>query len=400
MLIIGERAPLKHAIYRPSYLLMVVSLTIAFIASGCGNKGQAPSSGRPPAPVVVANVEQRDIPLQIIGIGNVESYQTVQIRSQVNGQIQKIFFKEGDDVRQGQKLFELDKRPFEADLEKAIAQTKHDEATAENSRIQRERYTGLEKEGIVSHEQAGQLSAQAQADASAVEADKAAAQAARVQLQYTDIFAPIDARAGALMINLGNLVKANDTPYLVQLNQITPIYVTFFVPESNLARVRERFAAGQLKVLAYPKGQTDNPAEGRLTFIDNGVDTTTGMFKLKATFDNKDRKLWPGQFVDVALELSTEKNAIIVPTRAIQTGQQGEYVYVVSSDNIAELRPVKTRGTYKDMTVIADGVNAGERVIVNGHLRVVPKGKVVVQNTVPAAQSDSAKRQAGEGHGL
>ena len=400
MLIIGERAPLKHAIYRPSYLLIVVSLTIAFIASGCGNKGQAPSSGRPPAPVVVANVEQRDIPLQIIGIGNVESYQTVQIRSQVNGQIQKIFFKEGDDVRQGQKLFELDKRPFEADLEKAIAQTKHDEATAENSRIQRERYTGLEKEGIVSHEQAGQLSAQAQADASAVEADKAAAQAARVQLQYTDIVAPIDARAGALMINLGNLVKANDTPYLVQLNQITPIYVTFFVPESNLARVRERFAAGQLKVLAYPKGQTDNPAEGRLTFIDNGVDTTTGMFKLKGTFENADRKLWPGQFVDVALELSTEKNAIIVPTRAIQTGQQGEYVYVVSSDNIAELRPVKTRGTYKDMTVIADGVNAGERVIVNGHLRVVPKGKVVVQNTVPAAQSDSAKRQAGEGHGL
>jgi multidrug efflux system membrane fusion protein len=400
MLIIGERAPLKRAIYRPSYLLLVVSMTIAFVASGCGNNGQAASTGRPPAPVVVADVEQRDIPLQITGIGNVEAYQTVQVRSQVNGQIEKIFFKEGDDVRQGQKLFELDKRPFEADLEKAIAQTRHDEATAENSRIQRERYTGLEKEGIVSHEQAGQLSAQALADSSAVEADKAAAQAARVQLQYTDIYAPIDARAGALMINLGNLVKANDTPYLVQLNQITPIYVTFFVPESNLARVRERFAAGQLKVLAYPKGQTDSPAEGRLTFIDNGVDTTTGMFKLKATFDNRDRKLWPGQFVDVALELSTEKNAIIVPTRAIQTGQQGEYVYVVSSDNIAELRPVKTRGTYRDVTVIAEGVNAGERVIVNGHLRVVPKGKVVVQTTTPVTQSNSASRQPGEGHGL
>ena len=161
-------------------------------------------------------------------------------------------------------------------LDRAIAQTKHDEATAENSRIQQERYNGLEQEGIVSQEQAGQLSAQAKADASAVEADKAAAQSARVQLQYTDIYAPIDARAGALMINLGNLVKANDTPYLVQLNQITPIYVTFFVPESNLARVRERFAAGQLKVQAYPKGQPDNPAEGRLTFIDNGVDTHDG----------------------------------------------------------------------------------------------------------------------------
>lgn len=400
MFITGKRGCFARAIRRPSYLLIFVSLVIALATSACGNKGQAASTGRPPAPVVVASVEQRDIPLQITGIGNVESYQTVQIRSQVNGQIEKIFFKEGDDVRHGQKLFELDKRPFEADLDKAIAQTKHDEATAENSRIQRERYTGLEKEGIVSHEQAGQLSAQALADSSAVEADKAAVQAARVQLQYTDIYAPIDARAGALMINLGNLVKANDTPFLVQLNQITPIYVTFFVPESNLARVRERFAAGQLKVLAYPKGQPNSPAEGRLTFIDNGVDTTTGMFKLKATFDNRDRKLWPGQFVDVALELSTQKNALIVPTRAIQTGQQGEYVYVVSADSTAEMRPVKTRGVYHDMTVVADGLTAGEKVIVNGHLRVVPKGKVVVQSTVPAAQSDTAKQQSGEGRSL
>lgn len=401
MHIIGERAPLTRAIYRPFFPLIVLTIAVAIITTGCGNKGQASASaGRPPAPVVVASVEQRDIPLQITGIGNVEAYQTVQIRSQVNGQIEKIFFKEGDDVRQGQKLFELDKRPFEADLDRTVAQTHHDEAQAENSRIQRERYTGLEKEGIVSHEQAGQLSAQAQADASAVEADKASAQAARVQLQYTDIIAPIDARAGALMINLGNLVKANDTPYLVQLNQIVPIYVTFFVPESNLARVRERFAGGQLKVFAYPKGQTDNPSVGRLTFIDNGVDTTTGMFKLKATFDNTDRKLWPGQFVDVALELSTEKNAIVVPTRAIQTGQQGEYVYVVAADNTAELRPVKTRGVFQNMTVIADGLNAGERVIVNGQLRVVPKAKVVVQNTVSATQSSSTKAQSGERGGL
>lgn len=400
MLIIGKRAPLKRAIYRSFYPLIVLSVAVAIITPGCTNKGQGSASGgRPPAPVVVASVGQRDIPLQITGIGNVEAYQTVQIRSQVNGQIEKIFFKEGDEVRRGQKLFELDKRPFEADLDKAVAQTHHDEAQAENSRIQRERYTGLEKEGIVSHEQAGQLSAQAQADASGVEADKAAAQAARVQLQYTDIYAPIDARAGALMINLGNLVKANDTPYLVQLNQIVPIYVTFFVPESNLARVRERFAAGQLKVLAYPKGQPDSSSEGRLTFIDNGVDTTTGMFKLKATFDNADGKLWPGQFVDVALELSTEKNAIVVPTKAIQTGQQGEYVYVVGADNTAELRPVKTRGVYKNMTVIADGLSGGEKVIVNGQLRVVPKGKVVVQNAVPATQS-SLNRQSGEGSGL
>jgi multidrug efflux system membrane fusion protein len=349
---------------------------------------------------VVASVEQQDIPVQIKAIGNVEAYQTVQIRSQVNGQIQKIFFKEGEDVRQGQPLFQLDKRPFQADLEKAIGQMKRDQAQAENSRMQTERYSGLEKEGIVSHEQGGLLNSQAKADASAVDADKAAVDATRVQLQYTDIVAPINARAGALMINLGNLVKANDTPYLVQLNQVTPIYVTFFVPEANLDRVRQRFSAGQLKVFAYPKGQSENPVEGQLTFIDNGVDTTTGMFKLKATFQNKDRRLWPGQFVDVALQLSIQKNAVVVPTKSIQTGQQGEYVYVVRADSTAESRPVKTLGVYQNLTIISDGLNAGEQVIVDGQLRVAPNAKVVVQGNLPGTQTDSPAAKGPAGGGL
>ena len=254
---------MKHAAERLRLSILFLAATTVLLLSGCtNNQGQvaAGSGGRPPAPVVVASVEQRDIPVQIQAIGNVEAYQTVQIRSQVNGQIQKIFFKEGEDVRQGQPLFQLDKRPFQADLDKAIGQMKHDQAQAENSRIQAERYSGLEKQGIVSHEQAEQLRAQAKADASAVDADKASVEAARVQLLYTDIAAPIDARAGALMINLGNLVKANDTPYLVQLNQVTPIYVTFSVPEANLDRVRQRFSSGRLKVLAYPKGHPDGPA--------------------------------------------------------------------------------------------------------------------------------------------
>jgi membrane fusion protein, multidrug efflux system len=393
---------MKRAVERPNsslILLFLLFLAVAVVASGCTNKSAgAGHEGRPPAPVVVARVEQRDIPVQISAIGNVEAYQTVQVRSQVNGQIEKIFFKEGDDVRRGQKLFELDKRPFDAELQRALGQLKHDEAQAENSRIQQTRYTGLEQAGIVSHEQAGQLATQAKADAAAVEADMASVEAARVQLQYTDILAPVDARTGALMINLGNLVKANDTPYLVQLNQITPIYVTFFVPESNLDRVRQRTSMGQLKVLAYPKGQPDNPAQGQLTFIDNGVDTTTGMFKLKATFSNTDRRLWPGQFVDVSLELSTERNAIVVPTKAIQTGQQGEYVYVVRSDSTAESRPVKTLGTYKNLTVVAEGLNAGEQVIVNGHLRVAPNAKVVVQSVLPATQPNpGGKVPSGDG---
>jgi multidrug efflux system membrane fusion protein len=393
---------MKQAVQRLRSSILLFPLTAVLLTSGCGNKEQVAggAGGRPPAPVVVASVEQRDIPVQIQAIGNVEAYQTVQIRSQVSGQIQRIFFKEGEDVRQGQQLFQLDKRPFQADLAKAIGQMKHDQAQAENSRIQAERYSGLEKEGIVSHEQADLLRAQAQAELSAVDADNAAVDAARVQLQYTDIVAPISARAGSLMINLGNLVKANDTPYLLQLNQVTPIYVTFSVPEANLDRLRLRFSSGQLKILAYPKGQSDSPAEGRLTFIDNGVDTTTGMFKLKGTFQNKDRRLWPGEYVDVALVLSTQKNAVVVPTKAIQTGQQGEYVYVVRPDSTAESRPVKTAGAYQDLTLISEGLKTGEQVIVNGQLRVAPNAKVVVQSTVPGPQTGAAPAGGPAGGGL
>jgi multidrug efflux system membrane fusion protein len=394
---------MKYGLERLRSSVLFVPLAAFLFTTGCGSKEQTPSaagSGRPPAPVVVASVEQQDIPVQIRAIGNVEAYQTVQIRSQVNGQIQKIFFKEGEDVRQGQPLFQLDKRPFQADLEKAIGQMKRDQAQGENSRIQADRYSRLEKQGIVSHEQAEQLRTQSNADASALEADKAAVDAARVQLQYTDINAPIDARTGVLMINVGNLVKANDTPYLLQLNQVTPIYVTFSVPEANLDRLRRGFSSGRLKVLAYPKGQSDKPAEGRLTFIDNGVDTTTGMFKLKGTFQNKDRRLWPGEFVDVALELSTQKNAIVVPTKAIQTGQQGEYVYVVRTDNTAESRPVKTAGVYENLTLVSDGLKAGEQVVVNGQLRVAPNAKVLVQSTLPATQTGAAAVSNPAGGGL
>ena len=375
---------------RPFTLFFLVAG--GFVLSGCRNGGSAQAAGgaggRPPAPVVVASVEQKDIPVQISAIGNVEAYQTVQVRSQVSGQIQKVLFREGEDVRQGQLLFQLDKRPFQADLEKAIGQLKHDEAQAENSKLQAERYSSLEGPGVVSHEQADQIRTQAKADASAVEADKAAVEAARVQLQYTDIMSPIDARAGVLMINLGNLVKANDTPYLVQLNQVSPIYATFSVPEAQLDAVRRHFSPGQLKVLAYPKGQTIDAAMGRLTFIDNGVDTTTGMFKLKGTFQNGDRRLWPGQFVDVVLELSTQKNVTVVPTKAIQNGQQGEYVYVVRADSTAESRPVKIAGAYQNLTVVSEGLEKGERVIVNGQLRVSPDARVNVQSTAPGVHAD------------
>ena len=393
----------KYILMKRYCNLLLITVAMASLTA-CGKKDQAQAanaSARPAAPVVVAVAEQRDVPVQLSAIGNVESYQTVQIRSQVNGQIQSIFFKEGQDVHKGQLLFQLDKKPFQADLEKAQGMLQHDEAQAANSRLQAERYNVLEMQGVASKEQADQVRAQAKADASAVYADKAAVDAAKVQLQYTDIKAPIDARTGALLMNVGNLVKANDTPFLVQLNQVTPIYATFSIPENQLDAVR-KFAAGNLKVLAFPKGQNTNPAEGKLTFIDNGVDMQTGTVKLKATFANKDRRLWPGQYVDVVLNLSTRKQAVLVPTKAIQTGQQGQYVYVVTPQSTAESRNVETSGTYQNSTVIAGGVRAGERVVVDGQLRVAPTAKVLVQSTVPTtppggSENATAKPVAGGG---
>ncbi|MCU1307756.1 MAG: efflux pump, family, rane fusion lipoprotein, partial [Acidobacteriaceae bacterium] len=287
----------------------------------------------------------------------------------------------------------LDKRPFEADLEKAIGTMQRDEAQAANSAVQATRYNLLEEQGVIAHQLADQQRAQAKADASVVNADKAAVNSARVQLQYTDIKAPLDARAGAIMINLGNLVKANDTPFLVQLNQITPIYVTFSVPESQIDSVR-RYAAQQLEVLANPKGQTEPREKGKLTFIDNGVDMTTGTVKLKATFPNPRRQLLPGQFVDVVLNLSMQKNAVVVPTKAVQVGQQGEYVYVVNDQNTAEPKPVVTAGAYQDFTIISKGLQPGERVITEGQLRVAPNAKVNPSNT-PADNSSQSNKVGG-----
>jgi membrane fusion protein, multidrug efflux system len=328
--------------------------------------------------------------VQVNAIGNVESYQTVQIRSQVNGQIERVFFKEGDDVHRGQMLFQLDKAPFQAALEQAEGNLQRDEANAVNAQAQSQRYTAWETQGVISREQADTMRTQAQANASAVNADKAAVDAAKVQLRYTDIKAPIDGRAGALLINLGNLVKANDTPFLVQLNQVQPIYVTFSIPETQLQSVRDYSRTGHLKVFAYPKGQTTNAAEGTLTFIDNGVDPTTGTVKLKGTFLNKDRRLWPGEFVDVVLNLSVRKNAIVVPTKAVQTGQQGSYVYVVDQDNVAKPQPVQPTGTFQNLTLVAAGLKSGDRVVIDGQMRVVPNGKVNVQSTVPTSAPAAA----------
>ena len=339
--------------------------------------------------MVVAAVEQRDIPVQITAIGNVAAYKMVQVRSMVNGQINSVRFKEGDDVKEGQLLFTLDKSAFEADLQKAVGQLKKDQAQAANSAAQAARYNELEKQGVIATQVADQQRAQAASDAAAVSADEAAVRAAQVQLRYTEIRAPITSRAGAVMINLGNLVKANDTPFLVQLNQIAPIYVQFNVPETQLDSVR-KFNTKHLTVFAYPKGPQGEPSQGQLTFIDNQVDPQTGTVMLKATFENKDRRLWPGEFVDVVLSLSTIPHAVVANTASIQSGQQGQYVYVIDQQGNAQVRTVQTGGTFQNMTVVSKGLEAGDKVVVQGQTRVAPNSKVMVQQTVPTNWAPSA----------
>ena len=378
----------------------LVALAVLLAGVGCSKDSSSAAAAGPgqaqrqAPPVVVSTVEQRDIPIQITGIGNVAPYQMVQIRSQVNGQISSVHFREGDDVRKGQLLFSLDQSALQADLQKAVGQLKKDEAQAANSATQAARYTELEKQGVIAKQVADQQRAQAQSDASAVQADEAAVRAAQIQLQYAAIRAPIDARAGALQINLGNLVKANDTPYLVQLNQITPIYVQFSVPEKSLDDVRH-FAAKHLTVFAYPKGQRSDPAAGSLTFIDNQVDPQTGTVLLKATFQNKDRKLWPGEYVDVVLNLSTIPRATVATATAIQSGQQGQYVYVVDAQGNAQSRVVQTAGNYQNLTVVSKGLAPGEKVVVQGQTRVAPNAKVTIQQQVPANWAPGTSVAAG-----
>jgi multidrug efflux system membrane fusion protein len=325
---------------------------------------------------VVASVEQKTVPIQIQAIGAVEAYSTVSIKSNVSGELTAAYFKEGDDVRKGQLLFTIDKRPFDAALHQAEGNLGRDQAQAANARAQAERYQALFKNGVVAKEQADQMLTSADALDAAVRADRAAVENAKVQLLYCTIYSPIDGRTGNLMVKPGNLVKANDNPILLTINQIKPIYVTFPVPEQFLPEIKKYGARGKLEVTAnFPNASTP-PAVGTLTFIDNSVDQTTGMIKLKATFANNDRRLWPGQFVNAALTLSKQPDAIVVPSQAVQTGQQGDYVFVIKQDMTAEARPVAISQNIGGQAVVRQGLQPGERVVTDGQLRLVPGSKV------------------------
>ena len=366
-----------------SGLLAVVTVVVAM--ASCAKEKPAPQRA---VPVIAESADQRNIPLQVRTIGNVEAYNAVSIKSMVGGEVAGVYFKEGQDVRKDALLFKIDPRPYEAALRQAEAALARDAAQARNAEEQAKRYAILVQKDYVSKDQNDQIRANADALAAAVDADKANVENFRLQLAYCTIRSPINGRAGSVLVNAGNVIKANDIT-LTTVNQIMPIYVTFSIPEQNLADIKKYSASGDLKVEAVIPGDEKRMVQGELTFIDNAVDKTTGTIKLKGTFANRDERLWPGLFVDVILTLTTERNRVVVPSQALQTGQQGQYVYVIKQDDMSvELRLVTPGRTYENWTVIDKGVAPGERVVTDGQLRLVPGAKVEIKPSAAEAQRE------------
>jgi multidrug efflux system membrane fusion protein len=361
------------------FLLALLGAAVS-AAPGCAKQAGAPV--KESVPVTVGTAARQDVPVEVRAIGHVEPYSTVQLKARVGGEVTKVGFKDGEDVQKGQLLFQIDPRPYEALLAQARAQLERDRAMAKWSEDEVKRYAGLVQKDYVTREQFDSTRSNAAAAMATVKADEAAVENARLQLSYCAVTAPISARAGSVLVYPGNQVKGNDDKPLVVLNQIQPVYVSFAVPESSLDAIRRHTGPGQkLPVAASASGDPSHAETGELTFLDNTVDPTTGTILLKATFSNQNEVLWPGEYVDVVLRLATEPGAIVVPSQAVQTGQAGQYVYVVKNDLTVESRPVKVSRTHGSLSVVANGLQAGERVVTDGQLRLSPGAKVEIKQT-------------------
>ena len=357
----------------------------------------------PPTPVTVAQAQARDIPIQVRQIGSVEPVAVIAVKSQINGELDKVFFKEGQEVKKGDELFEIDPRPYQQALDQAQAALQkdlalvsqaeanlaRDRAQAANAKVQAKRYAGLAAEGVISKDQNDSYQTTSQVQDEAVRADQAAitsAQAsvvsdrtaietAKLNLSYCYIRSPIEGRAGSLLLQAGNLVKANDTTALVNINQLQPVYVTFSAPEQLLPEIRRYTRRHALTVSGTGVADGSNQpvrATGQLSFIDNTVDSTTGTIKLKATFPNSDHALWPGQFINVVMTLRTLDHATVVPSEAIQSGQKGQFAFVVKPDQTVETRVVTVGQTIDNQIVVQTGISPGETVVTDGQLRLFP----------------------------
>ena len=370
---------------------------LAVVAASACRRDPAPP--RPTVPVTVAAVERRSVPQEISAIGAVSPIQTVAVRAQVSGTLVKVAFQEGDEVQQGQLLFQIDPRPFQAALDQARANLARDHAQLVNARQEVARYQQLVQNDLATQEQFDQFKANADAAEAAVTADSAAVQSARLNLEYTTIRAQIAGRTGSLLLREGNLVPVNGATPLVVVNQIRPIAVTFAVPEKYLDDIQRFSALSHLAVEIRASDDTTAVQRGTLTFINNQVDTTTGTIQLKGTFANADRKLWPGEFVAVRLVLTVERNVLTVPSNAVMTGQSGTYVYLVNPDRSVRTQDVTVGRSAGDFVVILKGLTDGQQVVTDGQLRLVPGAKVEIQRE-RSGDSGRAASAGGGGSGL
>jgi multidrug efflux system membrane fusion protein len=403
---------------------------------GAGKGGGGRRGGGGPVPVVTAKVQTKSVPVTIPGVGTVEPLQTVQIRAQTTGQLSAMHFTEGQDVRKGQPLFTIDARPFQAALSQAEAVLARDTATANNAERQKVTYEDLFKRGLIPRDQYETQRASNDSLQATLAADRAAVENAKLNLAYTKITAPISGRTGASAVHVGDLIRANDATPLVVINQVSPIYVSFAVPGRYLGDIRrfqsqrplvvtargqamvapgaqapapptpasqaQQVAPGQGATVAVPPGLVET---GRVSFIDNAVDPTTGTIKLKGTFQNASQGLWPGLFVTVMLNLTTDENAVVVPATAVQPSASGQYVYVVNADRTAHVRPVTVARQADEDMIIAQGLSAGEEVVIDGQLRLTPGAQI----SIAGARGDGGegggrgeaggRRRGGEGQG-
>jgi membrane fusion protein, multidrug efflux system len=392
-------------------------------AGGGGRGGRGGRGGGGGAqPVVTARVSQRDVPVEIVAVGNVEAYSTISVKSQVTGQLQQAFFREGDVVKKGDRLFTIDPRPLEASLKQAEAtlvrdqallnqaeaQIARDKANAEYQQLTANRQAQLTARGLISRDAGEQARAAADAASGTIKADEAAYESAKaqlemqqsvvdnakVQLSYADIRAAIDGRTGSNTVKPGNLVSANSTE-LVTITQLQPVYVTFAVPAVHLAIVKEHIGKDPLLVMAASPDAGGQPIEGRLAFVDNAVDQASDTIKLKAMFPNTNLRLWPGQFTRVTLRLATLSNATVVPSQAVQTGQDGQFVFVVKQDSTVDVRPVTIAQRVGETVVIGKGLAPGERVVTEGQLRLEQGTRI--QTTDSAGRATGGRGGRGRG---
>jgi multidrug efflux system membrane fusion protein len=394
----------KYSTYLNALLGAVLVFGLLAFQSACSSSGKEQPKPVAAVPVTVTKVVAKEMPVEINAIGNVQTVVGVSVRSQVTGRVLKVNFKEGDNVKKGQLLFTIDSRPFDEAVKEAQANLQHDisgvaqaqavlakdTAQAKYASTEANRYNVLMKEGVVSKEQAEQFKANADAYAATLDADassietaraqvrqsQAAVDNAKVQLSYCQIRSPIDGRTGSSIVTEGNLVSTSDSTPLVTINQVSPIYATFTVPEKYLPDVQKYASSGNLKVLARLDANTSRV--GLLSSFDNQVSQSTGTLQLKASFQNDDNLLWPGRFVNIILTLTNQAGAIVVPVQSVQTSQQGQFIYVVKADQTVEMRKITLDRTIGDEAVISSGLGAGETIITDGQLRATPGAKVQI----------------------